>query len=82
VLLLGNHLPPLPGAERFWGARVLIPLGYRPEPALLESALLEVLHLMADELAVWTLDGAEVLPRSALQPLTRSAVRLALAEAR
>jgi hypothetical protein len=82
VLLLGRRLPPLPGTDRLWGERVLIPLGYRPEPALPESALLEALQITADELIVLALEGAEVLPRSALQPLTRSAVRLALGEAR
>jgi hypothetical protein len=78
VLLLGRRLPPLPGAERLWGERVLIPLGYQPEPALPESALLEALQGTADELVVLTTDGAEMLPRSALQPLTRSGMRLAL----
>jgi hypothetical protein len=90
VLLLGRRLPPLPGAQRLWGERLLIPLGYRPEPALPESALLEALQVSPEELAVCRTalptrpDGPhfEIVPRTALQPLTRSAVRLALGEVR
>jgi hypothetical protein len=97
VLLLGRRLPPLPGAQRLWGERLLIPLGFRPEPALPESALLDALQVAAEEVIVCRTsllsrpDGFgepsyetqfEIVPRSALQPLTRSAVRLALAEAR
>jgi hypothetical protein len=50
VLLLGTRLPPLPGGERFWGERVLVPLGYRPEPALPESAVREALGAAEEEL--------------------------------
>src|SRR5262245_8076983 len=50
VLLLGRRLPPLPGGERFWGERVVVPLGYRPEPALPESALREALGAAEEEL--------------------------------
>jgi hypothetical protein len=50
VLLLGERQPPLPGGERFWGERVLVPLGYRPEPALPESALRAALGAAEEEL--------------------------------
>jgi hypothetical protein len=51
ALLLGRRLPPLPG-ERFWGERVLLPLGHRAEPDLPESALRQVLGLAEGEIAV------------------------------
>jgi hypothetical protein len=76
VLLRGSRLPPLTGAERFWGGRVLIPLGFRPEPAFPEAVLAEVLQLWADELAVLGPAGAEVIPGSAFGPVTRAGVRL------
>jgi hypothetical protein len=80
VLLLGRSLPPLSGAERFWGGRVLVPLGYRVEPRLPDSALAEALPLKSDELLLLRREQREVLPRSVFQPLTRASVRLALRE--
>jgi hypothetical protein len=52
VLLLGQRLPPLPGGERFWGERMLVPLGYRAEPALPESAIREALGAAEEEMVV------------------------------
>jgi hypothetical protein len=80
VLLLGRSLPPLSGGERFWGGRVLMPLGYRVEPRLPASALAEALRLKTDELLLLHREQREVLPRSVFQPLTRASVRLALRE--
>jgi MoxR-vWA-beta-propeller ternary system domain bpX2 len=77
VLLMGQPLPPLPEAERFWGKTILTPLGWRPEPALTEIALGEALGLAAGEIALLGHDGVEVLPRAALTPLTRAGARLA-----
>lgn len=82
ILLLGDRLPPLPDAERFWGSRVLVPLGCRPEPALPESALVEALGLQVGEIAVHDGTRIDVLPGDALQPLTRAGIRLAGAEGR
>jgi hypothetical protein len=97
VLLLGQRLPPLPGGERFWGERVLVPLGNRPEPALPESAIREALGAAEEELlflrAACGLAGAavaksqaaeaevEIIPRAAFEPLTRAGLRLAAREA-
>jgi len=77
VLLLGDRQPLLAKSHRFWGTRVLIPLGHRPEPALPESALRSALGLAPQELAVWTQDKIEVVPEEALRALTRAGVRLA-----
>jgi hypothetical protein len=80
VLLLGRRLPPLPAGRRFWGERLLVPLGFRPEPALPEKTLLEALGVGAGELAVLDADGAEVVPEDVFGPLSRAAVRLAVGE--
>jgi hypothetical protein len=82
VLLLGLRLPPLPGAERFWGTEVVVPLGCRPEPALPESALRAALGIPAEHLLLLRDGGAEAIPRAALQPLTRARIRLAAGEGR
>lgn len=81
VVLLGAPLPPLPDAERFWGERILVPLGMRPEPALPEAALAEVLGVKEDDLLVLGSGGAELLSRKLLQRLTRTGIRLAQREA-
>jgi hypothetical protein len=73
--LLGSHLPALSGAERFWGDRVLIPLGFRAEPDWPEAALREAANVGRDELLVLTEEGTEAIPREAFRPLTRGAVR-------
>jgi len=81
VLLMGERLPALPGAERFCGERVLVPLGFRPEPAWPESALCEVLGLSDGELAILRDSGATAVPADALRHLTRASARLAGREA-
>jgi hypothetical protein len=69
VLLLGQRLPPLPGGARFWGERVLVPLGHRPEPALPQSAICEALGAGAEELllirAACGLAGSLAKPQAA-----------------
>jgi hypothetical protein len=81
VLLRGARLPALAGAARFWGRAVLVPLGWRPEPALPEAALAAALGLAPDELAVLGEAEAELVPGGAFGPVTRAGVRLALREA-
>ena len=78
VLLLGRPLPPIPGAVRFWGGRVLVPLGLRPDPELPEPALCGALGAGDDEFLVLTPEGAETVPPGAFGTLTRAGVRLAL----
>jgi hypothetical protein len=81
VLLLGERLPPLAGGERCWGRSLLVPLGYRPEPDLGEDSLREALGLGGNiEVGLWTEEGLEVVPRSALGPMTRAGVRLAVGQ--
>lgn len=80
VLLLGRRLPNLARSERLWGQRVLLPLGFRADPNLPESALREALGVVSNDRLVLTEAGAEIVPDNACQPLTRAAVRLALKE--
>jgi hypothetical protein len=80
VLVRGEKLPIVVGGERYWGRRVLVPLGHRPEPNLSEDVLIEVLGLADGELALLRPNGAEVLPAGVLQPLTRAGIRLAVRE--
>ncbi len=88
VLIMGEHLPLLPNSVRYWGNRVLVPLGYRPEPALPEIALANVLQLGSEEIAILSEPSAEasveasveILPATALQPVRRAGIRLACRE--
>ena len=80
ILLIGEHLPLLPDSLRFWGKRVLVPLGWRPEPALPESALVSVLRLEGDDVAVLTQEGVDIVPATAWCPVNRPSVRLACRE--
>jgi len=80
ALLLGDRLPLFPQSVRFWGGRVLVPLGARPEPDLPESALIEALGLNDGEVAVLADDGVQVLAADAFGPLTRSGIRRAARE--
>ncbi|RUL85747.1 hypothetical protein [Tautonia sociabilis] len=76
VLVFGRRLPPIPGAGRLWGHRVLIPLGMRAEPALPEPRLAEALGLADDQLALIGPDARiERLPSRVLVPLSRQAAR-------
>ncbi len=80
-VLLRGELPGLPG-ERFWGRRVLVPLGHSIEPELAEGVLLVALGLREGEVALWTTLGVEVLPAEAFGPVTRAGVRLSSTEVR
>jgi hypothetical protein len=80
-VLLRGELPVLPG-ERFWGRRVLLPLGYRVEPDLAEGLLLAALGSREGEVALWTSQGVEVVGAEAFGPVTRAGVRLSSMEVR
>jgi hypothetical protein len=80
VLVLGRRLPSPAGAERFWGHRVLTPLGFRSEPDWAESALCQAMRLEPEEI-VWLREGrVVVVPGEALRPLSRASLRLARRE--
>jgi hypothetical protein len=79
VIVRGARLPAIAGCARFWGERVLVPLGFRPEPSLPEPALRRALHVQEGTLLVLTAQGIEEVPDAAFGPLTRAGVRLARA---
>jgi hypothetical protein len=80
ALILGRRLPAVDG-ERFWGDRLLSPIGFRPEPDLPEPALCRALGVAEGAIVVLEADGFEVVPRVAIGPLSRAGVRLALGAA-
>lgn len=73
--LRGAALPALAGAERFWGERLLVPLGLRPDPDWPEGALRAAAVVDDDEILVLTPAGPEALPAAAFKALTRAAIR-------
>ena len=80
VLIRGRRLPAVAGA-RYWGNRLLTPLGFRPDPGLPELGLRRALGVAEGEVVVLAADGFETIPLAAFQPLTRAGVRLAMATA-
>ena len=76
LLIRGRPLPPIAG-RRYWGDRLLTPLGFRPEPSLPEPALRRALGVAEEEIVLLEADGFETIPCAALQPLSRARVRLA-----
>ena len=80
--LLGAALPSIPGAVRFWGRDVLVPLGFAPAPEWPEPLIRRAAGADAEvDALVWVGDDAvvELIPRDAFAPLTRAGVRLAVA---
>jgi hypothetical protein len=76
VLLRGDRLPVIPDAERFWGDRVLAPLGCRVEPDLPETAIRAAAGVSLSEVLILTAAGVEAVPEGAFAPLTRAGVRI------
>ncbi len=81
AVLLGDRLPAIAGALRYWGDGVLVPVGFRPDPDLPEVVLREAAGVSAAELLLLDESGAEAIPRAAFEPLTRAGVRLGARDA-
>jgi hypothetical protein len=77
-LLLGDRLPAVSGGQRWWGHRILCPLGRRPTPDLPEPALAEAVGLAPGERLLLSGDGGEVVASDVLRPLTRAMLRAAV----
>ena len=77
AILIGDRLPSLPGATRFWGMDVFLPLGFRTEPELPDALIRAAAGAEPDELLILTPNGAEIIARSAFAPATRAGLRLA-----
>jgi hypothetical protein len=80
AVLLGDKLPVIPAAVRYWGRDLLVPVGFRPDPDLPPAALSAAVGAAPGELVLLDESGADVIPRAAFEPLTRAGVRLALRE--
>jgi hypothetical protein len=78
ALLLGAKLPAVASGVRFWGTDVLVPVGFRPDPDLPPPLLREAAGVGAGELLLLAEDGAEGVPESAFEPVTRAGLRRAL----
>lgn len=78
AVLFGAKLPAIPDATRFYGADVLIPLGFRLDPDLPPAVVHEAVGATADEVVLLTADGHDRIPRDRAEPLTRAGLRLAL----
>ena len=61
-------------------AHCSVQLGLRPEPALPENSLVQLLELAAGEFAVLDGTGMELSPGNCFGPLTRSGIRRACGE--
>lgn len=77
VILRGYPPPSIPGATRYWGTTVLIPLGFRTDSDLPSAVLRAVAGVDAGEVLMLDEAGAFVVPESAFAPLRRAAVRAA-----
>ncbi|MEW4570567.1 hypothetical protein AB1L88_22115 [Tautonia sp. JC769] len=76
VLLIGDRLPPVVGLGRFWGDRVLRPVGFRLDPDLSEPMLAEAVGLRGADLALFDREGrVEVIPDRCLSVVSRASVR-------
>jgi hypothetical protein len=79
VLSEGESLPASLGGSRYWGMHVMIPLGFRADPELSESALRRLVGASPDDLVILDDAGYERIPRGAFRPLSRAGIRLARA---
>lgn len=79
AVLLGARLPAIAG-RRYWGHRVLLPLGMRADPDLGDEALRTACDVADDELLLLDETGPAAIPEAAFAPLTRAGVRLARPE--
>jgi len=86
LLVLGQRLPAIPGAERYWGRRVLRPLGFRTSPDLPELAMIEAIGGDPSEDEGYALvdpEGAVAwIPQEVVRPLSRATLRLMTGGAR
>lgn len=76
LFVLGKKLPWLDGGRRYWGTRVLVPLGLRPDPVLSEESLRRTVGVGASDLLVLNPDGCDVIAQDHFAPLSHAALRI------
>jgi len=75
LLVRGSRLPLLEHNIRYWGERVLVPLGFRLEPAVPESCCCTALNLDPDDSVLFRKESCEIIPAEAFSTLTRAGIR-------
>jgi hypothetical protein len=75
VWLLGQHLPAASQGMRFYGERLLLPLGYQLQPMLPVESSLALVNASERDVVFWSHDEIRVIPREEFAPLTRAGVR-------
>jgi hypothetical protein len=78
VILRGSALPSIPGATRYWGESVLVPIGFRPDPDLPPGMIRAAVRAADDEIVLLTETGADLVSVAVFEPLTRAGLRLRL----
>ena len=78
AILRGSKLPSIPGATRYWGESVLVPIGFRADPDLPAELIRAAVRAGDDELVLLGETGAELVSVAVFEPLTRAGLRLAL----
>lgn len=69
--------PPIASGTRYWGDRLLIPLGFALSPEIDAALALEALMCPPDALVLADERGFEIVPLSAFGPIDRARIRLA-----
>ncbi|MGF1580417.1 MAG: hypothetical protein ACFCD0_13735 [Gemmataceae bacterium] len=82
VFILGESLPAILSGDRFWGTRVLVPLGMRLHPELSEATVRSALSTNTDELVLFRENSCEAIPEVVFQPLSRASLSLVMRETR
>jgi hypothetical protein len=76
ALVRGQPLPIVTG-QRFWGTRVLVPMGQTLWPPCEESEYLAAAQAQPGELLVVQSESVDAIPANAFTPLTRAGIRQA-----
>ena len=79
AILFGLRLPLIPGAARFHGQDVLMPVGFRLEPELPAAVIRSAVSAKPHEVLLISETEFQLIPQDRAEPLTRAGIRLALA---
>ncbi len=75
ILVLGQPVPWLDGGQRFWGDKMLFPLGFSPKPFLPDAQFQAALMLERDDFAVFFPDRIEAISATVWASLSRAKLR-------
>jgi hypothetical protein len=80
ALVLGKNLPWLEPNQRYWGRKILMPLGRTCQPALAESDLRAAFGVADDQLLILRDDGWEAVAEEHFGPMHLASLRHAIRE--